>query len=177
MDCYQILDLTISGCAALGTIAASITALYLACRQDKINLKVSVYRAVTIGMAKPCPESVAIRIINRSRFSVQINQIGWAVSDARIMLHPDYVYSNGCKGSKIPFLIQSGEESPLFSIPWNEFEDTLRYIKSNDDGVYRHDVLKKRIKFYVSTPRSDKDIFFDIDQKIMDAFVKSINEK
>ena len=144
MDCDQVLDLVISALAALGTIAATITALYLACRQDKVKLKVSVYKSVTIDSGRPWPESVAISII---------------------------------KGSKIPFSIASGEKAPLFSIPWNEFEESLRYMNLHDDGVFRHEIQKKRIKFYVSTPRLDKNLLFNIDRKIMDAFVDSLNQK
>ena len=181
MDCYQVLDLVISALAALGTIAATITALYLACRQDKVKLKVSVYKSVTIDSGRPWPESVAISIINRSKFPVQIDSIGWALHKSPrylcMMFHPDYVYSNGVKGSKIPFSIASGEKAPLFSIPWNEFEESLRYMNLHDDGVFRHEIQKKRIKFYVSTPRLDKNLLFNIDRKIMDAFVDSLNQK
>lgn len=181
MDCYQILNLVISALAAFGTIAATVTALYLANRQDKVKLKVAVYKAVTVGGGEPWPESVAISIINRSKFPIQIDSIGWALPKSPrylcMMFHPDYVYSNGVKGSKIPFSVAPGEKSPLFSIPWNDFEESLRYMNSKDDAIIRREIEKKRVKFYISTPRSDKNLLFDIDRKIMDAFVESLNQK
>ena len=181
MNCYQILDLVISALAALGTIAATVTALYLAYWQDKPKLKVAVYKAVTVSGGKPWPESVAISITNRSKFPIQIDLMGWTFPKAPgcvcCAFLPEHLYSNGVKGSKIPFSIAPGEKSPLFSIPWNDFEETLHYMNSNDDGTVRREIQRKKVKFYVSTPRSDKNLLFDIDRKIMDAFVESLNQK
>ena len=50
-------------------------------------------------------------------------------------------------------------------------------MNSNDDGTVRREIQRKKVKFYVSTPRSDKNLLFDIDRKIMDAFVESLNQK
>lgn len=181
MDCYQILNLVISALAAFGTIAATVTALYLANRQDKVKLKVAVYKAVSLGGGEPWPESVAVSIINRSKFPVQIDMMGWTFPKAPgcvcCAFLPEYLYSNGVKGSKIPFSIAPGEKSPLFSIPWNDFEETLHYMNSKDDGTIRREIERKKVKYYVSTPRSDKNLVYDIDRKIMDAFVESLNKK
>lgn len=181
MDCYQILDLVISALAAVGTVAATVTALYLTKRQDKVRLKVSVYKAVMVGGGKSCSEFVAISIINRSKFPIQIDLMGWTFPKAPgcvcCAFLPESLYSNGVKGAIIPFSIAPGEKAPLFSIPWNDFKETLDYMNSKDEGAIRREIERKKVKFYVSTPRSDRNLLFDIDRKIMDAFVESLNYK
>lgn len=182
MSCYQILDLVISGIAAVGTIGAAIVALYLANRQDKLILRVAVYKAVTISARTPCPESVAISIINRSKFSVLIDGIGWTLPKSPrglcMMLNPGWLMSNGMNGAQFPFTIESGGKAPLFSMPWEDFETSLHHMASRDiDGVYHHEIRKKRIKFYISTPRSDRNLLFDIGKDVMDAFVESLKHK
>lgn len=180
--CYEFWNLIISGLVAIGTISATIVALYLANRQDKIVLKASVYKAVTIGAGEPWPESVAISIINRSKFPVQIDGIGWTLPKSPrglcMMMNPDCLQSNGVNGARFPFLIQPGGKAPLFSIPWKDFETSLHYMVSNDsDGVFCREIRKKRVKFYISTPRSDDNLLFDIGKDIMNAFVNSLKYK
>jgi len=180
--CYEFWNLTISAFVAIGTIAAAIVALYLANRQDKVVLKASVYKAVAIGAGTAWPESLAITIINRSKFPVSVDGIGWTLPKSprglSMMLNPGELLSNGIKGVKIPFTIEPGEKSPLFSMPWRDFENSLRYMACNDkEDVYHQEVRGERIKFYVSTPRADNLILFDVGKDVMSAFVDSLKYK
>ena len=181
MECYQIISLIISGIAALGTVGATVVALYLSNRQEKVNLKVSVYNAVITGGPLPWPEQIAFSITNRSKFPVQIDGFGRALPKSPrytcLMIDPSGLSLNGSSRALFPISIESGKRA-LFYMPWEKFEKSLRYLASNDiDGIYHQEVLKNRIKFYISTPRVDKNILFDLDKKIMDTFIESLEKK
>lgn len=178
MDCYKIISLIISGIAALGTVGATIVALYLSNRQEKIHLKVSVYKAVITGGPLPWPEQIAFSITNRSKFPVQIDGFGWALPKSPrytcFMIDPSGLSLNGSSRALFPISIESGKRA-LFYMPWKNFTNSLQYIASNDkDGVYHNEVQKKRIKFYLYTPRDDRNILFDLDKNIMNAFNDSL---
>ncbi|MCQ2285741.1 MAG: hypothetical protein MJZ76_02570 [Bacteroidales bacterium] len=177
MDLYQILSLAASFLAAVGTIAATIVALYLSSRQDKVRLKVSVYKAVMIGGGQPWPEHIAISIVNRSKFPVQIDSVGWAFPKSRCglctLIDPRHLLSNGVIGARFPFSINPGEKAPLFTIPWSDFKSALNHLVKNDNsGEYTKEMAKKRVCFYVSTPRMDENMHFQMSKDVMDAFVE-----
>lgn len=181
MNNYQIISLIISGIAALGTVGATVVALYLSNRQEKVNLKASVYKAVITGGPLPWPEQIAFSITNRSKFPVQIDEFGWTLPKSPrclcMMLNPTGLLLNGASRFQYPFSIEPGKRVLLY-MPWEKFESNLKDLASNDsDGIYHREVIKNRIKFYISTPRADKNILFNLDKKIMDTFIKSLEIK
>lgn len=178
MNNYQIISLIISGIAALGTVGATVVALYLSNRQEKVNLKASVYKAVITGDPLPWPEQIAFSITNRSKFLVQIDGFGWTLPKSPrclcLLIDPSGLSLNGSSRVQFPISIESGKRA-LFYMSWENFTNSLQYIASNDtDGVYHNEVQKKRIKFYVSTPCEDRNILFDFDEEIMNAFIDSL---
>ncbi len=50
-------------------------------------------------------------------------------------------------------------------------------VSNDSDGVFCREIRKKRVKFYISTPRSDDNLLFDIGKDIMNAFVNSLKYK
>lgn len=176
IDWYRIAEIILTGLSAIGTISATIVALWLAVRQDKVVLKASVYKAVMTGGPEPWPEFVAISITNRSKFSVQIDLIGWTLPKSprglSFMLEPNKLFSNGQLGAKVPFIIEPGGRSPLFTIPWKKFKKSIEYMMKMDKGGILHkEAAKRRIFFYVSTPRVDRSLTFKIDNDVMDCFI------
>jgi hypothetical protein len=66
--------------SGLATVAAVITALYLAKRVEKVRLKVEVgLFEVVIGDGSPLQEHVGISVTNLGERPVTVNTVGWAI--------------------------------------------------------------------------------------------------
>jgi hypothetical protein len=65
--------------AALGSIAAAATALYIATRSARPRARVSVGHRILVGPGskKPYPEFVEFRIVNTGDRPIRVSQIGW----------------------------------------------------------------------------------------------------
>ena len=180
MTCYQILDLVISFVAAAGTIGAVVVALYLANIRRKVDLKVSVYKALIFGDAQNGAECVAFSIINRSEFPVRIDLVGWTFPGSRqglCAMINGRLRLNEVQRLDLPLTVPEGEAAPTLFLPWDEFEESLRYLASHDnDDTFHREARKRNVKFYVSTPRTDRNLVFDIGDEVMDAFVKAASD-
>ncbi len=180
MTCYQILDLVISSLAAVGTIGAVVVALYLANRRRKVDLRVSVHKSLCFGGAQQKAEVISFRIINRSDFPVQIDSIGWMFPQPQrclcAMINSE-LHVNELQRFVLPTVLHSGAATPSFYIPWEEFEESLHYLASTDsDGEFHREAKNRSVKFYVSAPRADENLAFDIGDEVMDAFVKAASD-
>src|SRR5215469_13441862 len=70
--------------AGVGTIAATVVALYLARRGEKLSLRVSVaLMDVIMGDGSPFLEHLGIDVTNNGERPVTIIQIGWAVGKGK----------------------------------------------------------------------------------------------
>lgn len=180
MTTYQLLDLVISSLAAIGTISATIVALYLANRRRKVVLKVSVYKALLFGGREPSAECLAFRIVNRSEFPVRIDSMGWTFPKSPTGLCAminDRFRLDESQYLKLPMEIPSGEAAPPLFIPWDEFEESLHYLATHDsDGTFHREAANRAVKFYLTTPRTDGNLVFDINDDVQDAFAQSARD-
>jgi hypothetical protein len=70
--------------SSIGTIAAVITALYLAKRVENVRLNVRVgLMVVVIGDGSPFQEHVGIDVTNLGERPVTVNTVGWAVGKGK----------------------------------------------------------------------------------------------
>jgi hypothetical protein len=70
--------------SSLGTIAAVITALYLAKRVELVRLNVHVgLMEVIIGDGSPFQEHVGINVTNLGERPVTVNTVGWAIGKGK----------------------------------------------------------------------------------------------
>ena len=96
--------------SSIGTIAAVITALYLAARVEKLRLRVRVgLMQVVIGDGTPFQEHLGIDVTNVGERPVTINTIGWAVG-LPLILPPS------CPGCQRTSLDNNDVEKPLISV-------------------------------------------------------------
>ncbi len=65
--------------AAIGSIAAAATALYIANRSARPTARVSVGHRILLGsgIKKPYPEFAVFRIVNTGDRPIRVSQIGW----------------------------------------------------------------------------------------------------
>lgn len=96
--------------SSIGTVAAVITALYLAKRVENVHLNVQVgLLQVVIGDGSPFQEYVGINVTNLGERPVTVNSVGWAIG----------------KGKKRKFAIQ-----PLYSPHSAQYPIELAHGKS-----------------------------------------------
>lgn len=70
--------------AGIGTVAATVVALYLAKRVEKLRLRIRVgLMQVVMGDGTPIQEHLGIDVINAGERPVTINAIGWAVGKGK----------------------------------------------------------------------------------------------
>lgn len=70
--------------AGVGTVAATVVALYLARRVEKLRLRIRVgLMQVVMGDGTPFQEHLGIDVINAGERPVTINAIGWAVGKGK----------------------------------------------------------------------------------------------
>lgn len=70
--------------ASLATLGASIVALYLARRVERIRLKVHVgIRELILGDGSPARQHVCIDVTNLGDQPVTVNSVGWAVGKGK----------------------------------------------------------------------------------------------
>src|SRR5215210_1169995 len=102
--------------SGIGSMLAVIVSLYLARRQDRVNLTVSagIRQLVTPGERGAPPKFVAIRVVNRGYRRVTVSHVGWRIGLLRKrnfvqLLHPRHPMS-----SDIPVSLDQGEQANFF---------------------------------------------------------------
>src|ERR1039457_2189957 len=70
--------------SSIATIAAVITALYIATRVEKVRLKVQVgLMEIIIGDGSPFQEHLGINVTNLGERPVTVNSVGWAIGKGK----------------------------------------------------------------------------------------------
>ncbi len=113
--------------AAAGSLAAVVTALYLANRAAKPAARVSVGHRIIIGpgSTKPYPEFAVFRIVNTGDRPITVIQLGWKVGLFRKRF-ADQMHDQA-QSSRLPIELSHGQEGAWYvpatagDEPWVEY--------------------------------------------------------
>lgn len=126
---YKLLSLFGSWLAGVGSLAAVITSLWLARRESRIKLGVTVkhMQLVTAGIGD-APDYLHINIVNKCIRPVKITGVGWEVG--RLKNKDHFVQLFGDKNSDaLPKMLNEGEEANLL-VKFHEIGDDNDWIKT-----------------------------------------------
>ena len=108
LDILSIIGVWLAG---IGTVEAVITSLYLARRDSRVSLKVSVGHRIMLGpgIEKP-PEYCSIYIVNQGFRKATITNIGWKVGFFRKQYAIQQIDGNAYS-SPLPVELTDGQEA------------------------------------------------------------------
>ncbi|MFW2072624.1 hypothetical protein ACG9Y7_04075 [Acinetobacter gerneri] len=136
--------------ASIGTIAAVITSLYLARKNDKINLLVTSDIVFLFGYSKNYEEDsdkyINIEIVNNGNKPVTIQNVGWQMTKGKAFVVP---FNPNPLTTQLPKMINYGEVAR-----WAIEVSAVKNIWIPDfirDGVKKQDVNKWKICIHIST--------------------------
>jgi hypothetical protein len=128
-DTYKILSIVGSWLAGIGSLAAVITSLWLARKESRIKLAVTVkhMKVLTQG-GKERPDYVNIKVVNLNIRPAKITNIGWEVGRFKNKVHFLQLFGDS-NSDQIPKVLNEGEEGN-FMVPF-------RLRNTDDDWIKR----------------------------------------
>lgn len=155
-ETWQFVNTFAPWLSAFGTIAAVVTALYLARRADKIRLQLRVgIRMVAVrgGGEDHGKEYVWVSITNLGRRKAHITHMFWKPVPWRksglIWIAPENQYS-----SKFPTTIDDGE-SANYVLPVEEFKERFKERAQDFFAGFAGSIRLRTLRFCVSTSTGD----------------------
>lgn len=169
MTNYQILDLIISGFAALGTCGATVVALFLSSREKIVYLRFSSMHGDSFGNVFPnlSDGCLVLRFTNTGYKPISLELAGFKFiygnlfSKRKICI--DFSMNKNLENDQLPKLLQLGE-TYTYRKEWNEFFSLCKKIKK-ENGF-------QKVKAYAYVSSLQKEIEFDFDKNILEEILK-----
>lgn len=114
VDPWKLAELAGVWAAAFAAVYAARTALWIAKRQDQIQLKVSAADGLVLGGGEPEEDVVLINVTNLGRRPASLHSIGWKMS--RFVKTRLYQNVDDPRNPKLPITLQDGNTA-TFVIP------------------------------------------------------------
>jgi len=177
MKTYEILNLLSQFLAAIGTIAAVITALYLANRDRKPFLIVNSSKFALIHNApKATTDYMMIHITNSGLRPITIVNAGWKIGIFKPRTSIQFFNNRDPLGTVLPKELKDGESLSV-SLLWDDF-----VLKSIPDilGDRKYSILcklKGYFKIYIATSISRTPVSIPVGEAIRVEMLKHLQTK
>ncbi|HAT1971655.1 hypothetical protein [Legionella pneumophila] len=167
MTTYEIVNLFISGFAAIGTCGATILALYFWYRDEALNLRFHGAHAEAYGSVQNIDGGyLVLRLTNTGYRPISLELVGIKFIKGccfrkKYTIVDFSMQNNNLTKNRLPTILQHGE-SYMYVTPWDLFLDLCRANEFRKISVYAYvSSLRKEIKFKLG-----RDILDDLDKEL-----------
>jgi len=161
----NVLDVVGTWIAAIGTVGAVITSLWLSINANKEKLKIKASARILIDSSRnDRPMLCMIEIVNIGNKQSKINTIGWEIGKGK-KKKSFWQNTNGSIADKLPKTILEGEEA-TFTVDFNSEAQWLNKMANN---LKEHNI--KDLKVVVCTSTETFKVRID------DSLAKEINKE
>jgi hypothetical protein len=161
----EVLDVIGTWIAAIGTVGAVITSLWLSYNSNKIKLQIMASSRIIIdSLEVDRPVICNINIVNIGNKAATVNLIGWEIKRGKIK-RSFYQSANGTIGDKTPITLLEGNEANII-IEFNGKNPWITQMAKHTQGFRAED-----LKVVVGTSTST------FTKNIDDSLVKEIKKE